>query len=528
MTRVSNVNATSLRAAIELACQTMHSVFNADDNDIPFFIASVHPKVEFAFNDSFSEAHVPGRHLNALLAAEAIAGVQVDESAIERLANAAFFSFGGVLPLPLNRDRIGGTLNRFLTHNVREGLHALYALIAYRNSDRARNLMQRCVETIGALWNPERGWDAAPFAAADVQLIEWPYPAQSPFVTGIARAIGPLVKIYRVTGYEPALELAQSIAGVATDSYLLPSGDYSVELFGGHVHSTTCTLSGLAQLADTTGDKALMERVLAFYQNGLKQISDPIGWSIENAHATANPDRGEANNSGDILETALILARHGHRSGYEEAERILRCHMLPSQVRDVSFIINPPNPNGEDRLHRVAERHLGAFGFPAPYGHWPIDAEWVGFNLDIVGGATASICEALRATATFRDGSHQINMLFDYESEHLKVESPYTGEGLRVTCKSAAPLWVRLPSWVDTMDVRVHSDADSAVFHQERFVFVPEPLVNEPISIDFDLAPREIVLPHRTRDIRVALRGESVERMDDFGAEWTFFPPYEP
>ena len=39
---------------------------------------------------------------------------------------------------------------------------------------------------------------------------------------------------------------------------------------------------------------------------------------------------------------------------------------------------------------------LGAFGFPAPYGHRFRGATRISFNMDIVGGATASLCEAYR------------------------------------------------------------------------------------------------------------------------------------
>ena len=37
MTALSNVNTTDIAAAIGLGCRTMQSVFNADDDDIPFF-----------------------------------------------------------------------------------------------------------------------------------------------------------------------------------------------------------------------------------------------------------------------------------------------------------------------------------------------------------------------------------------------------------------------------------------------------------------------------------------------------------
>jgi len=525
VTHLANVNTTSLLSAIELGCHAMGNVFNADDNNIPFFFTSALNKVEFAFNDSFSEAHVPGRHLNALLSAEAMAGISISEEAVENHARAAFFSFGGALTLPLNRARIDGPLSRFLPHNLREGLHALYALIARRHSEQAYETMVRCIETVNALWHPETGWDAHRFAESGIQLVEWNYPGNSPFVTGIARAIGPLVKLSRATHYLPALDLALRVREIATRDYFTESGDYSVARFGGHVHSTTCTFSGLAQLAEATNDSSLMDRLQAFYLRGLTQISDQIGWSIENSHADSVADRGEANNTGDILETALILARHGYREGYADAERILRCHLLPSQVRDISFIKNPPNPNGEDRLHQVAERHLGAFGFPAPYGHHPQGADWVGFNLDIVGGAVASICEAYTQCTHFDASGHKVSMLFDCETDAIRVESPYGGKGLRVLCKKDAPLTVLMPTWVDLAVVRVEG-AEGVVERASREVIVPHPLVQEWVTIHFPLTWREITLKHRTHEIRVRLVGESVAQMDNFGESLTFFEEY--
>ena len=85
-----------------------------------------------------------------------------------------------------------------------------------------------------------------------------------------------------------------------------------------------------------------------------------MGWVIESGLDGAPPDLGEVNNTGDIVETALILGRWGYTDYYHDAERILRCHLLPSQLRDNAFIQNPPNPDNEDGMRNVAERHLGA------------------------------------------------------------------------------------------------------------------------------------------------------------------------
>ena len=44
--------------------------------------------------------------------------------------------------------------------------------------------------------------------------------------------------------------------------------------------------------------------------------------------------------------------------------------------------------------------------------------------------------------------------------------------------------------------------------------------------IRFPLTEQVITLNHRTRQIRVRLRGDAVVGMDNFGADLTFFPPF--
>ena len=338
----------------------MASVFNADDNEIPFFGSEVLPNPRLGFSSVHSESHVPGRHLNALLAAEEIAGVSIDEEAVRKHTAATFFSYSGVAPLPLNRDELGGPLINFSEHNLREGFHALYALVRYRGSERAAEIAEASIAFVFDLWNPQSGWDRQKLESEfDLRVAQ-----DHTFITGIARAIGPLVKYFRATGHGPALELALTLASMATSEYFLPDGAYNREKFGQHTHSTTCVMSSLAQLADLTADSALLGRVRAFYDNGLWDIRDGLGWVIENSNDDSPPDRGECNNTGDIVETALILGRRGYPEYFQDAERIIRGHLLPAQLRDNSFILDPPNPSSEDGLRRRASRQLHADRLP--------------------------------------------------------------------------------------------------------------------------------------------------------------------
>ncbi|MCY3708693.1 MAG: hypothetical protein OXG26_07320 [Caldilineaceae bacterium] len=516
---LADVNTTDIASAIRLGCRTMCSVFNADDDDVPFFGSQVWPDAFLSFSTSASEAHVPGRHLNALLNAEDVLGLSLDQACIDRQARAAFLAYSGELPLPLNRDRIGGPLVHFYPHNVREGFHALYALARFRNSAPALELAERSIAAIQELWHPQKGWDR--------DLIESKFEFHpATFIIGLARAIGPLVKLHRHTGCAGALDLAIDLAGKATDEFFLPSGAYDREAFGGHTHSTTCVMSSLAQLADLTRNTDLMERVRAFYDNGLNDIRDQLGWVIESSDDGRDPDRGEINNTGDIVETALLLGQCGYPHYFEDAERILRCHLLPSQLRDISFIREPDNPHNEDGRRDVANRHLGAFGFPAPYGHKTLDAQRISFNMDIVGGSVGSLCEVYRQAVDTTPAGHYVHLHFDHETEAVAVESPYTRRHMRVRAKRPGPVFVRLPSWVAADAVSVEGSNERPRCHN-GYLVVSSPAINRWITIQFELAEREIVLSHRTREIKMRLRGDSVAAMSNFGADLTFFPALE-
>ncbi len=520
MAKLKNVNTTDIRDAIRLGCQTMCSVFNADDNNIPFFGSRVLPEARLSFSSVHSESHVPGRHLNALLNAEDAAGICINEECIDTHARAAFLSYSGPVPLPINRDQSGGPPVNFTPHNVREGFHALYPLAHFRHSAQARQLAEASIETIFKHWRPDRGWD---YACLEGEL--GLNVRRSTFIVGLARSIGPLVKLYRSIGHEPALELAIILKEKVLE-FFKEDGSYDREAFGAHTHSTTCVMSSLAQLADLTSDAPLINRVRAFYDNGLWETRDALGWVIESSSDEAPPDRGEINNTGDIVETALILGRWGYPKYYEDAERILRGHMLPAQLRDISFIKNPPNPEGEDGKRDVAERHLGAFGFPAPYGHQPIDAESVSFNMDIVGGGVASLCEVYREIVRSDRAGHRVNLFFDHETEALKIESPYTHPTLSVRTKRPGPLFVRLPSWVDAQQIKLRGTTES-LRNTNGYLFIARPPLNRPLTFEFPLPDRQITLAHRTRQIRVKLRGDQVTAMENFGADLTFFDPLE-
>ena len=524
MPRVRNVNTTDLKAALELGARCMSGLFNADDPEgVPFFSSSLRPEARLSFSGAHSESHVPGRHLNALLEAEDAAGIEVDEEVVRRHRHAALLSYSGAAPLALNRKEIGGPLVSFCPHNLREGFHALYALAAFRGDGEAAEIAERSVRCIFDLWSPDEGWDRARLESLGLE-----YMACQGFVHGEARMLGPLVKIHRAIGSAAALELALVLRDKLLAETFPEDGSWDPERVGtSHVHSITCCLSSLAQLAAHLGDAVLMQRVRAFYDGGLWQLRDEIGWTPESTTQT-DSDHGEANNTGDILETALILGRHGCAAAYADAERILRCHLLPSQLRDASFIEEPPNPEGLDGLRDPAGRHLGAFGFPAPYGHESAGQgrAILSFNMDIVGGACASIAAACREVVRADGTGVHVDLWFDWESEAASVASPYTQDGrLTVRVRQPGPLWLRLPPWLEGGLV-VAGDAPEPRRAADHLFWRDLP-AGTAVEARVEYPEREIVLSPRLhrRPIRARLRGDAVAAMEDFGADLAWFDP---
>ena len=523
--RLKDVNTSDIPAAIELGCQSMGRLFNREDNDLPYMVGITRPEAGLSDSVTWS-GHLHGRHLNALLNAEDALGIKLDEGAIDKHRRAALFAYSGAVPLPLGRRHQDGPLATFSGHNVREGFHALYALAAFRDDDEARRIAEASVGALFDLWHPDRGWDTARMER-DYGLTVGDI--KENFTRTLPRAIGSLVKYYTVTGYGGAIELAIALKDKLLMDHFHPDGVYTIERLGTHGHSIACDLSSLAQLAELTSDAALIERVRAFYDGGMWELRDEIGWVVEKTGESCvlRPDVGEVNTTGDLVETALILGRWGLPEYFEDAERILRCHLLPSQLRDTGFIIESPNPENVDGLRDVAARLRGGFGFPAPYGHEPLeltgpDFESVRFHSDIVGGAVGSLCEAYRWATRFDTAGHHVDLLFDHETDTIKVESIYTNDAFSVTLKKDGPLWIRLPSWLEPEKITVEGNRGDPRFSDTHLFLAAQP-VDVPLIFRYELPVSEIVLHHRTRDIRVRLRGDSVEAMANFGADLTFF-----
>ena len=170
-----------------------------------------------------------------------------------------------------------------------------------------------------------------------------------------------LAQVYRQSGDEVALELARRFASDNLESAFNADGGIRAEA-GTHMHSITGTITGLIDYGLLMDDEAIIERARRAYDKGMAPYRSSYGWVKEfrweswlaeplaaAGYAGFDVNRGEANNTGDLIEAALLLGGLGYADYYEDADRMLRNHLLASQVVDSAWVAEAVGHRGQRR-----------------------------------------------------------------------------------------------------------------------------------------------------------------------------------
>lgn len=515
-------NTHDLDLAIRTGMGPMQTFLDETRDHLPFFGNEAAPNCRNDHSPTFSAAHIPGRWLTALLHAEEVTGIPADEAVIGHLRRWAFATLeeGGIgFPACLDLEKMTFVPETDL-HNLRETMHALYALVRYRQDEHALALALGMIRTLDKYFD----YDACRFDEARYQQdtgARIAYSCCHPdegllFPVHFGRYIGPLVKLWKATGEPEALRQAVRLKDACFRHILLEAGAYDVKRFGGHLHSTTAMLSSLAQLGEATGDGASLARIDAFFRNGLRDIALPFGWCKEGFHRRDLV--GEINNTSDIMEVCLILGRHGYAGYYAMAEQILRAHFLPAQLLDAAFI--PDTDDAEDPgSRRMGSRAIGAFGFPTPYGHEDHPGAWISFNWDIVGGGVNGLCEAWKAVGEAADGVLTLPLHFAADRPAFAATDPYLHGGVQtITVKQdGLRLKVRIPERATLQAVSVpHAVAG-------EWLYTAPIAAGGTVTVTYDLAEAELVYPFCGREIRFRWHGEEVTAANNDGLRLCWF-----
>jgi hypothetical protein len=447
-----------IRYAIALGVRSLNSFFDRDRENKPFFGATCRPDgkgwLEYG-SVGFRVSHITGRCLWSTMLAEEVAGIPYPEDGLRILEPFHKQVFD-------NTDSINSYLDpgqdnkRFIqVHNLREGLLGLVALIKGRNRAWARDRADRMIARMTQFTSPDGAisMELAKKVGIGDRLV-----GVGPNAVTNGRAVGALVEYYKATGSKAALKLADLWARGTLKRSFAESGEFKPQPnpeSTGHIHSLTSSLSGIAMYAAETKDAEMLDWCARILDVGVPPYSSSWGWMVEGMHG--DRFKGEMNQTGDVIRTALTLARAGQRKYFELAERWCRNMLLHAQHREeelMQYMVEIPNPPS-DRERDVLSRNIGGYGIKLPNarmqkGHWCLS------TLDITSGVVHALCECWRSRAEVNENAVRIDLLFDYNDDDIELKSslPLVGK-LRFFKKSDKDLYVRVPEWVDTKTLRV-------------------------------------------------------------------------
>lgn len=432
----------------------------------PYFSYQLLDKPVYLLHTFFDTPHVVGRFLDAIHRAGRL-GLAADEEVETGLIGQLFGCLG---PDGLGYAEPGRTRGReVILHDQREVLFGLISVMVRRQSAQAYEAARKLIRTLQEMtrtvpdvpapvrypdgsWGDPAAWDVFRYAPAN-----------------LGRLVTALNQYYVLCKDEAALELAQRLVDYNLAHCFFPDGGLRYWA-GYHLHSITGLVESIAEFGLLINDHAYVQQAKAIYDRGLRPFVSEFGWVKEHL-ANASND-GEANNTGDVLRTALLLGKAGYPAYYQQAERMLRNHLLASQLLDVEWIRpleDASIPDDMERSYRnVAERARGGFGFTSP-NDWVTDqvhkAKRFPLNADIVQGSVQAIVACCEEAITHTPAGVAVNLLITRQTPAATVISRLPHQGrLEITPHASSRrnpwaeenLLVRIPSWAPVSEITVH------------------------------------------------------------------------
>lgn len=455
-----------LRWHLNLAVENMLNTLDERQDYLPFFHYELIQQPTRIQHGPFDSPHVVGRYLDALGGCAPIIDLPDAPEVYDALARQLTDSLERhPAGLPWNAPTPWQP-NMAVMHNCREVILGLLALWNWRGDTRAEGALRRLCRSILAAIGDGARFPGECLAGAGWMTAFSGILAPPPATTG--RMIRALVQVYRRSQCDIALELARRFAEDNLVTAFGADGLIRAEA-GTHIHSVTGTITGLIEYGILVGDERFIEGGRRAYEVGMAPFRSSYGWVKEfrweswlaqplaaAGYAGCDINRGEANNSGDLIEAALLLGGLGYAGYFEEADRMLRNHLLASQVVETDWVSEAAalTDTAESRYGDVGRRARGGFCFGSPNDLISYADEAYQVNADLVGGSTQAICEAWEAIAEVDESSVQINLLYSKQDSAFAFTCPPPGQApISIRLARAETLRMRIPAWARPAEV---------------------------------------------------------------------------
>ena len=505
---------------LELAGENLLQCLCPEENYLPYWHMVVWPDrtAEYQFRPH-CDGHNVGRWWNAMLRLEeasnfAIPGV-IEQAMLENTWRLADNPSGIFL-----QDIDPEDARTWYIHSYRETMLAFGLLVHYRDSRAALRHGLRALEQMRQASQDLSQWD----------LSHWGMRAGDGRISGgrgepvytHGRAIEGLLCFYQASGQEAAFEEAERLAAFHFEHTIGPGGTLAAGA-GHHTHSYLNTIRGLILLAGLQNRKDLLEKLYSTYRNAISRMITPSGFVTHDIGAQVGGDIASA---GDIAHIALLLWDHYKEPQLlDEAERIARARLLPSQVLD-PMPVAPRREALSDNFRALPARFVGAIG--GAVGH----VQGQTCVTDFTASALHSLLELYKRSVDIGADFIRVNFHFDWAGAGVRVisERQATRGHLRVEDKSGRKMLLRVPGWVEpaTLAVRVQNEAVEVVV-ENGFAIIPASGGAKKVELDFDLPASQSVERWRdeeaTREtVTFKWRGDEIRGVDPTGRYPAFFP----
>jgi len=352
---------------------------------------------------------------------------------------------------------------------------------------------------------------------------------------------------YRLTGYEPALELAGKIIrgvlkitrGFEEDGRWLLS----------HFHTATASLLAMFEYATLTDDTELLAFVVRCYEYG-KAVGDSlVGFFAEHARGSVPYREGwggywpgedlaehgyksldvrdntcELCEVADMVGLALKLTLAGAGNYWEDADRWLRNQYVEGQMSHSQlrvFLDNlyerelfqerPVEPWESDEI----ERAIGGFSISSLPNDWGLKMG----HACCTGNASRTYFWIWDSILTKQGDLTKVNLLLNRASPWLDVDSylPYEGKVV-LKIKETAAIATRIPSWTERGKVSCKVNGSRRDFAwSEDYVEVSGLTAGDVVTVEFPMREETLFSVIGDKPFRLTLRGNTVVDIDPQG-----------
>jgi hypothetical protein len=336
-----------------------------------------------------------------------------------------------------------------------------------------------------------------------------------PFALYCASITMPLLRYYRLTGYEPALRFASEMLDGALQRYA--GGGTLFDM--GHFHCRSRMVTSLLQRAvikNSADDFALGEQL---YKKA-RAIGTQSGWFPEQIN---NPDNNRSNLSEtcalvDMIESAILLAQHRDPAYWHDVERYAHNHILVHQMVDTGWEKEmTPTPLAQHPLRFPGDTHPFAEGMvrgdsvmPSLVGGF---AGWGGVTAlsddSAFGNTNQHCCNGSGARALYdlwhyavsdQAGEFKINLHLHRNHAAAEIlaqeivpaaENETAAGALQIKVKQQRRLLVRIPEFVTAGEMKARINGNPVATSEERaFINLGAVQPGDKVDVTYPLKPR--------------------------------------